>query len=58
MPTGRRSDVDAGDEEPRESAVSTPAISASESSPGRTVFMEADNTDGWISSDHTVEPTE
>lgn len=58
MPTGRRPDVDAEDDGTRESSPSTPAISVCESSPGTTVFMESDNTDGWISSDHTVDPTQ
>lgn len=34
----------------------TPTVSVCESSPGRTVFLEAGNTDGWIASDLTVEP--
>ena len=32
-----------------------PAISVCESRPGRTVFLESGNTDGWISSDSTVD---
>ncbi|MFB6232871.1 MAG: hypothetical protein ABEH61_01295 [Haloarculaceae archaeon] len=30
-------------------------VTAHESAPGRTVFVEADNTDGWISSSLTVD---
>lgn len=32
-----------------------PDISVCESRPGRTVFIEADNTEGWIASDTTVD---
>lgn len=35
-----------------------PQITACERSPGTTVFLEKGNTDGWISTDHTVEPRE
>jgi hypothetical protein len=31
------------------------SISAHRSSPGRTVFTEEGNTDGWIATDFTVE---
>jgi hypothetical protein len=34
---------------------SRPEISVCESNPDRTVFLEADNTDGWMASDTTVE---
>ena len=34
-----------------------PAISVRESRPGRSVFTESGNTDGWIASDETVEVT-
>jgi len=34
---------------------STPDISACEGCPGRTVLLEAGNTDGWLSSDVTVD---
>jgi hypothetical protein len=30
-------------------------ISAHETSPGRVVFTEEDNNDGWIATDHTVD---
>jgi hypothetical protein len=32
-----------------------PEISACESCPGKIVFLESGNTDGWLSSDVTVE---
>lgn len=32
------------------------AVTAHRSSPHRTVFTEADNTDGWIATDLTVRP--
>ncbi|WP_169316552.1 hypothetical protein [Haloferax elongans] len=32
-----------------------PEIATCESSPGKTVFLESGNTDGWISSDVTVD---
>lgn len=31
------------------------SITAHHSSPERTVFVEQDNKDGWIATDHTVE---
>jgi hypothetical protein len=34
-----------------------PEISVCKSCPGRTVFIEADNTDGWLSSDVTLDVT-
>jgi hypothetical protein len=55
MPTGTQSDTD---DEGKPSLPETPAVSVCESSPGRTVFMESGNTDGWIASDLTVEPTQ
>ncbi|WP_165351463.1 hypothetical protein [Halogeometricum borinquense] len=36
---------------------STPEISVCESCPGKSVFIEDGNTDGWISSDMTVDVT-
>lgn len=30
-------------------------ISVHETSPGRVVFTEEDNNDGWIATDHTVD---
>ncbi|WP_170178682.1 hypothetical protein [Halapricum salinum] len=32
-----------------------PEIAVCESTPGRSVFLESDNTDGWIASDTTIE---
>jgi hypothetical protein len=32
-----------------------PEISVCESSPGKSVFLESGNTDGWIASDLTVD---
>lgn len=32
-----------------------PDIGVCESTPGKSVFLEADNTDGWIASDTIVE---
>lgn len=47
---GRHERVDA-DENPTDSAVR-----AHESRPGRLVFTEGGNTDGWIATDLAVEP--
>ncbi|MFD1686091.1 hypothetical protein [Halobellus litoreus] len=33
----------------------TPSITVCESHPSRSVFIEADNTDGWIASDLAVD---
>ncbi|WP_169719003.1 hypothetical protein [Haloplanus natans] len=55
MATGTQSGTD-DDGEP--SPPETPAVSVCETCPGRTVFLEAGNTDGWIASDLTVEPTQ
>jgi len=33
-----------------------PTVTASRSSPGRVVFTEDGNTDGWIATDAAVEP--
>jgi hypothetical protein len=38
-------------------SLDTPAVSVHESTPGRSVFIEAANTDGWIASDTTIEVT-
>lgn len=52
MSTGTRSppETEAADPTP-----STPVITACESRPGRTVLIESDNTDGWLSSDLTLD---
>ncbi|MFT4921971.1 MAG: hypothetical protein ACI8XM_001179 [Haloarculaceae archaeon] len=34
----------------------SPEISVCESCPGKAVFLESGNTDGWIASDLTIEP--
>lgn len=34
-----------------------PDVTVCEGCPGRSVFMESENTDGWIASDHVVEVT-
>lgn len=54
MPTGTQPRTD-DDGEPL--LPETPTVSVCESCPGRTVFLESGNTDGWIASDLTVEPT-
>lgn len=54
MPTGTRSQTN---DERAPNPPETPTVSVCESCPGRTVFIESDNTDGWIASDLTVEPT-
>ncbi|MFB6194792.1 MAG: hypothetical protein ABEI80_01360 [Haloplanus sp.] len=54
MPTGTRPRTD---DEREPSPPETPTVSVCESCPGRTVFIESGNTDGWIASDLTVEPT-
>lgn len=46
------------DESSEQMPTDAPAVSACESCPGRTVFIESGNTDGWIASDLTVEPTQ
>ena len=40
----------------RGSEETRPDVAACESCPGRTVFVENGNSDGWIASDLTVEP--
>ena len=52
MTTGTQSHPD---NESEAVAPASPEISACESSPGKTVFLESGNTDGWLSSDVTVE---
>jgi hypothetical protein len=36
----------------------SPTISVCESCPGKAVFLESGNTDGWIASDMTVDVTQ
>ncbi|NHN41139.1 hypothetical protein G9C85_05750 [Halorubellus sp. JP-L1] len=33
----------------------TPELSVCETAPGKTVFIESDNSDGWLASDTTVD---
>ncbi|NUC72276.1 hypothetical protein HTZ84_08120 [Haloterrigena sp. SYSU A558-1] len=47
----RRQDSDA-DEEPEEPAV---VVTSHETRPGKTVFTERNNNDGWIATDLTVD---
>jgi len=56
MTTGTQSRADAAPDPTHESE-DRPAISVCESCPGRAVFIESGNTDGWIASDDTVEVT-
>ena len=46
--SGSRGDVDPA-------TGSQPPVSVCESRPGKFVFLEAGNTDGWISTDTTVD---
>jgi hypothetical protein len=55
MPTGTQSRTDDDGVPP---LPETPTVSVCQSCPGRTVFLESGNTDGWIASDLTVEPTQ
>jgi hypothetical protein len=41
--------------DPESSRTDRPDISACESCPGKIVFTESGNTDGWIASDTTVD---
>jgi hypothetical protein len=55
MAAGTHSRADAeSDTEPPQS----PQISVCESCPGKAVFLESGNTDGWIASDVTVDVEE
>ena len=56
MTAGTQSRADAAPE-PAPESDDRPAISVRESRPGRSVFTESGNTDGWIASDETVEVT-
>ncbi len=49
-----RSDGDDADD-PREAPAPAVAVTAHQSAPGRTVFVEEDNSDGWIASSLTVD---
>jgi hypothetical protein len=55
MATGQgTTQVNELDEEPAED---TPSVTLCESRPGKSVLLEAGNTDGWIASDTTLEST-
>lgn len=54
MPAGTQSHRDAASETDGDVP---PSISICESCPGKAVFLESGNTDGWISSDLTVDVT-
>jgi hypothetical protein len=52
MATGTQSHIEStSDPEPS----AGPEIACCETSPGKSVFLESGNTDGWIASDTTVE---
>lgn len=44
------------DEESPSLGSESSAVTALESAPGKLVFIEQENTDGWIATDHVVEP--
>ena len=52
MPARSRSEAE---ESPGTSSADGTTVSVLETSPGRSVFVEEDNTDGWIATDLTVE---
>lgn len=52
MPTGARSSIES---RPESKPDRTPDINVCEGCPGRSVFMEDENTDGWIASDLVVD---
>jgi hypothetical protein len=52
MPTSSRSEHDTTSDQP--SAVQT-EVTALETRPGRVVFLEDGNTDGWIAADNAVD---
>ncbi|WP_175454672.1 hypothetical protein [Halobellus clavatus] len=52
MAAGTRSH---GDPSPESESHRNPEITVCESCPGRSVFLESGNTDGWIASDLTIE---
>ena len=43
---------------PTLASADTPEIAVCEGSPGRVLFMESGNSDGWIATDFVVEPWE
>jgi hypothetical protein len=50
MPTGVRPHTDAV----RTDSSGLPTVSVCESRPGTSIFIESENTDGWISTDTVV----
>jgi hypothetical protein len=54
MAAGTRSHLESSSEPERDDS---PEISLCESRPGKSVFLESGNTDGWIASDLTVDVT-
>ena len=54
MAAGARSRTDSRRESEAEQS---PTVTVCEGCPGRSVFMESENTDGWIASDHVVDVT-
>jgi len=55
MSAGARSRTDSRRES---TADQMPDVTVCEGCPGRSVFMESENTDGWIASDHVVDVTQ
>jgi len=55
MSAGARSRTEPSRESESEQS---PDITVCEGCPGRSVFMESENTDGWIASDHVVDVTQ
>ncbi|ELZ29897.1 hypothetical protein C474_12711 [Halogeometricum pallidum JCM 14848] len=43
---------------PKSESVATPQVSVCESRPGRSVFLESGNADGWIATDLSVSVSE
>lgn len=54
MPAGRHSPAGVAERSPE---LDLPHVSVCRSRPGKLVFIEAGNTDGWIATDSAVEPT-
>jgi|AntRauTorcE11898_2_1112593.scaffolds.fasta_scaffold02825_5 hypothetical protein len=54
MAAGKQSESDANVEA---GSQDTPELSVCETEPGKTVFIESDNTDGWLASNLTVDVT-
>lgn len=54
MPVGARSRTDSRRESESDQA---PTVTVCEGCPGRSVFTESENTDGWIATDLVVDVT-